>query len=709
MPETIGLAIISLASASAGAPLVLTGSASALGLATAAGTTISVAGFAVSAAAIGQLAIAGVSIGAQLALGSQKPKLKPQDVQNTLRQSIGPRVVHFGTVMAGGSFAFWEARNGVFHHVIVNGHGKASRVIFEWFGDTQLTVEPSGKVAVRPWGVPGRSAVVLKTSNGTAPANYTDLEAAFPGIWTADHKLLGVTSTYLQLIDEGPKSFPKSFQGGIPQHRKLAEWQEVYDSRTGLTAWSDNAALCILHVLLSPDFFNIPLSQINLPSWSAFADLCDEPVPRLIGGTERRYRLSGSATMAEPRKAVLQRMFDTCDGRIAFDRFGKVGVTGGRYIAPDVTLDDVAIIENNTSLWAGPNERFTHVVPTFTSPSHDYQTIDAAPWIDELREAAEGRQSTTLDLVMVPSHTQAQRLAKIAGRRAGARYRADIRTNLAGINAWQERTVRITDSEFGTDKVCEIKSCTFEFTATGAGLTLSVAECSPEFWAWDPATEEGPAPPVPLSTSTLDTIETPMSVVVSVEPVVINAVTTGARLKVTWAVPVRSGRGARIEYRRQISPGVYDLAQFGDASADDLAFVSPPINNDGSIYEVRVQFVATGGGGGPYSAIETVAATSDPVGPDAATITSAAGGAGQITVAYTLPNSANCVGARIWRNATVGSLTGAVLFGTFYGSPGQSSSRAVTGYAAGTRFVIVEAINGSNVGGTIAAQSATVT
>jgi hypothetical protein len=260
----------------------------------------------------------------------------------------------------------------------------------------------------------------------------------------------------------------------------------------------------------------------------------------------------------------------------------------------------------------------------------------------------------------------------------------------------------------GRTITCEIRTQTIEITSGRVGLSLSLAEISPEIWAWNPATDEKPAPPLASSTASTTVLETPQSVVATVTAVVINAVTAGARIKVTWDQPDRLGLGARIEWRRQISPGVFDIWETGSANADDLAFVSSAVDNDGSVYEVRMQFVSTGGVGGPYSATTTVSAIADPVGPDPATISSATGGAGSITVSYTLPNSANCVGARLWR-ANSNTLTGAVLFGTTYGSPGQSFTSVVTGYAVGTRWVIVEAINGSGVGGTIAGQSATVT
>jgi hypothetical protein len=293
--------------------------------------------------------------------------------------------------------------------------------------------------------------------------------------------------------------------------------------------------------------------------------------------------------------------------------------------------------------------------------------------------------------------------------RLKARYRAALSTNLAGIDAWQQKTVRIIDTEMGVDTECEIKVQGFEIDGQTVSVKMSVVEISPDIWAWNPALDEQPAPPIPASTVVSTEIIAPQNVTLLVDPIQIDISTVGARIKVSWTPPGQQGLNARVEWRRLISPGVFDIWQDLSTEASVGVAVTSAVNNDGSVYEVRVQFVTFGGSGGPYSTLQTIAISADNTPPDAPIIYSAIGASEQITVEYALPTSPNVRAVRIFRNS-IDTLSGATLFGTFYGFPGEVQTVIVTGYAAGFGWVLIEAINGSGVASqTFASESAAVT
>src|SRR5690606_20597900 len=95
------------------------------------------------------------------------------------------------------------------------------------------------------------------------------------------------------------------------------------------------------------DGWNIPAARLNSASWASFAALCDEAVPLASGGTEPRYRVGGYYSLTEPLKDVTARMLATCDGQVYEDADGNIGILGGAWSEPDVTItaEDILSIE----------------------------------------------------------------------------------------------------------------------------------------------------------------------------------------------------------------------------------------------------------------------------------------------------------------------------------------------------------------------------
>src|SRR5690606_15493379 len=116
----------------------------------------------------------------------------------------------------------------------------------------------------------------------------------WPDAWTSEHRLRGIAYTVAQFASGAAQNIQKVFpeMSNTPV-RALCRLSKVWDPRSNITAWSDNPSLCILDYLTHRDGYRLTRDDIDIPSFAAFANLCDEPVPLAAGGTEKRYRLWG--------------------------------------------------------------------------------------------------------------------------------------------------------------------------------------------------------------------------------------------------------------------------------------------------------------------------------------------------------------------------------------------------------------------------------
>ena len=97
-----------------------------------------------------------------------------------------------------------------------------------------------------------------------------DAVATFPETWTANHRLRGRAYVYVKLdFDEN------WWPNGIPNIKAVVRGKKVYDPRTGVTAWSDNWALCLRDYIVSPQGLNAAVDDANV---IAEANICDELV-----------------------------------------------------------------------------------------------------------------------------------------------------------------------------------------------------------------------------------------------------------------------------------------------------------------------------------------------------------------------------------------------------------------------------------------------
>lgn len=439
---------------------------------------------------------------------------KPSDGSQEFQQPVPPRIFIYGRMLVAGPISFFErsptSPRDLFRHILLSAR-EIDAIEEHWLDESEVEIDVDGLVT----GGTFSSLVHLFPHLGTdAQTADTRTLADFPE-WTSAHRLRGIAYICAVYNSGGnPDDFQYAYSNGIPNYRALIRGARLYDPRLDSTvpggsgahrfatkttwAWSDNSALVALDYLTSADGYNRPIAQVDVASFMAMADICDELVPLKAGGSEKRYRTASAVSLAEPRTQVLARLLEACDATLQPTASGTWKIVGGKWVEPSVTLDAGAghIIEAEFAGGISAMERYNELAIQYMSPDHGYGEVEGDPWQNAADIAATGVVETRpLDVLQVPSHAQARRLAKIRMARDNPEWIGTISTNHNGLDANGERCIRIVWNELGIDQAFWIES--FEQKGDGTGAVIKVRSADAASYDWDEDAEEGTAPPVP--------------------------------------------------------------------------------------------------------------------------------------------------------------------------------------------------------------------
>lgn len=380
----------------------------------------------------------GISIGAS-ALAS-KPKLaNSRENIERLRASIDPRTPR--KTMVGKSAMATDIRDEeftdsqtYFHRFIVVASHKVHAIREIWFDDKKawdstggVTSAFSGYLTV---------ATVLEGSSGSAINISARMGSTrrYTGIAYVHlrYKLTGNSSstdspfaqsitTRITIRGDGAYFYDprldSTVAGGSGTHR--ADDQTTW-------AWSDDAcrnpALAMLFYLLGWKVNGelmvgkgIPKARIDLASFAVAANICDELVAKVGGGTEPRYRVDGVWSEGDPPTTVIDMLkssmnadLDDVDGKLRLTVFHNDLAD----IVTDFTADDVlGDFEWNP---ATPLEQSFNVVRGVYSDPSDAALYQPVDYPEQRETSPDGiDRIDTFDQPMVESASQAQRLAQI--------------------------------------------------------------------------------------------------------------------------------------------------------------------------------------------------------------------------------------------------------------------------------------------------------
>lgn len=500
-----------------------------------------VANIAIGAAllGIGQLASAAFA-------GSRSQTSTPQ-AQATINQSTGPRIRGYGRAKLGGTRAFWESRNGALFQAVMMHSGEIDAVEQYYIGDKPVGVDGNGIVVDHPFFDPARGryyAYIDTFLGGASQGASSRLIGTFPELWTAEHRLRGIAYFVSAFQSPNAEDYQVVFPDGYNTPVKaICRLSKVFDPRDGQTVWSENASLCILDYLTHPDGYNRSLDDIDLQSFASFANICNVAIPLAGGGVEMRYRLWGVYGLNDDPQDVLAKMRAACDAELYQTAEGKIGIRGGVWEAPSVTISAEDIIGHSMEQGNNRFSAFNELKILYTSKDHDFQTMEAPAWENLADQADRGVLSSSLNLDMVPSGTQARRLAKIHISKSNPEWKGTIVANLSALNALGERTVRLILPELEIDDAFFIAG--FSIRPDLTGVEISVMSISEAAYTWTTA-EEGVGAPIPEDTSPDLTFPVPTGLSLT-KPSAGNILATADvpdREGLTLQVQVRAGAGA---------------------------------------------------------------------------------------------------------------------------------------------------------------------
>lgn len=311
-----------------------------------------------------------------------------------------------------------------------------------------------------------------------------DLVAESGGKWTAAHVGAGVTYLYVRL------EYNQDVWGqiGIPNISAVVRGALPFDPRTGLSPWTDNAALLAAHWLRHPlglaaDSADVPSSELL-----AEANICDETIELDAGGTltQPRYVFNGSFATDESPRDVLEDILTSMAGTAIWVQ-GRWLLRAGAYRTPAATLNEDALAGTSVSIVprASRSELFNAVRVTHRDGTQAWAEVQA-PLVTNAGYEAEDGGRQLVRSISLPGEMdtwRAQRLGKIMLERARQSVTVQLSTNLKGYNLLPTDNVPLSLARYGwSGKVFEVRQRTYD--PMGA-LQYTLVETAAGVWAWN--------------------------------------------------------------------------------------------------------------------------------------------------------------------------------------------------------------------------------
>ncbi|WP_164736538.1 phage tail protein [Pararhodobacter zhoushanensis] len=513
-----------------------------------------------------------------------------------------------------------------------------------------------------------------------------DLRGLNPTKFWATDRWTGRTVLWVRFAAGDDEERLDRWPSSPPMVEVQADWTTVWDPRDPdqdaddpeTWAVSDNQALCLLDALRFNPIARYSSAQIRLDDFTDAANIADEVVPLKSGGAERRYRVGGMIAYGNGAELsdVLKPLESAGAGSL-FRSGGRIGYSPGAWEAPEVTLTEC--LRNQPVVFR--RTRPTRDLPgaikaVHPDPSAGWESTEESPYpVSADWEGADDR-ITSLDLGLVFSSPQAQRIQKIIAERLKVQRQLSALFPPSALKAQAGGRVSVslldrpTDARNGTYRVT--RSHPAQWLESGDGvalqLPLDLEEDAEGVYAWDAATDE---------------VERPDQSTVPPDPTVIDAAYTSITVTGTEIEVVVVGIGVifnvidalELEYRRNQDPFWLPVAIMGDGGPFTQT-INPAVS--GSSYDFRLRSLVDDRVGAWN--IEYAAQVGFTLGvPSGVALTA---GAGSIEVDATAPSDTACAALQIW----IGTSTDpelAILYAEILCDPSDPVNTTVTGLPAG--------------------------
>jgi hypothetical protein len=403
------------------------------------------------------------------------PTAPKPSLSQTIKGSVEARRIIYGEMVTGGVLVYAETARGPGGnnqalHTVVAFAGHECDSISDVYFDDKLSTDP---IFIASGGSP---LYLINKHLGTATQTVdTTLQSEIPK-WDSSHRLQGICYLYTRLYWQNQ---PATFRSGIPDIRAKIKGKKVYDPRTGVTAWSNNAALCTRDYLVTA--FGVSDAEIDDALVIAAANICDE----VVGG-QARYTCDGVGALDEKPLDVLEDLVTCMAGAVVYSQ-GKFRIYAGAAGTKTVTIDRTWL-RDQISVDARParQDLFNAVRGTFTDPGNDWQSADFPPLTNPTYAAQDGEtiyRDIALRFTVDSTKVRPQRIGKIFLEKSRQGIRVTVPCNFSALAIAPWDVIGITEPLLGwTDKDFRVIKWTL---AEGGGVDLVCQEEAASSYDWN--------------------------------------------------------------------------------------------------------------------------------------------------------------------------------------------------------------------------------
>jgi hypothetical protein len=473
------------------------------------------------AAAIGIKALTAATItavGASIALSTASmalfgPKIPKSQISrlNVSLDPSTPRKAVFGTTAMPLDLRYHESSGTdqeYIDYIIAVAAHKVASINEIWFEEKQAWSLSGGTTSTYA----GYLTIDVRTEGGAA--NYIPINGG--GKWGSSRLLTGCAYVHIRIKRTGnTKKAQSPLASGLPSRVTIiGDGAPLYDPRkdstvpvgsgshraTDQTTWgvytdaddTDNPALQLLWWLLGWKINNklsigcgVPYNRIDMASFITAANICDENVTLAIGGTQKRYRTSGTASDADDRLDIINNLLASMNGTLR-DNGGKLSVTAMKNDLADYVLT----FNENDILGAfdwqqtrGLTENYNVARGRYIDPSQNslYQLVDYPEVGFASPDGIERVMS--IDLAYVEDGRRAQRLAKQILQRNQYRGMFSVSFNSKALGCQVGDVVRVSLETLGwLNKPFRVVSQEIRFDGQ---VPMALVEENAAIYAWD--------------------------------------------------------------------------------------------------------------------------------------------------------------------------------------------------------------------------------
>ena len=495
------------------------------------GTTAGITLLGVSA---GTLTLVSLGAGILSTLLTPRPKQPPTQLSrlNVSLDPSTPRKIVFGTTAMPLDLRYHESsgtdQEYVDYIVAVAAH-KVASITEIWFEEKQAWTLAGGVTGTYS----GYLTVQVRTE-GT-DANYISINGG--GKWGSSRRLTGCAYVYLRIKRTGnTKKAESPLVGGLPSRvTVIGEGALLYDPRkdstvpggsgshraTNQSTWgvytdaddTDNPVLQLLWWLIGWKINDklsvgcgVPYTRIDMESFITAANICDETVTLAIGGTQKRYRTSGTASDADDRMDIINNLLASMNATLR-DNAGKLSVTVMKNDLADYVLDfdeNDMIGEFDWQQTRGLTENYNIARGRFVDPSANslYQMVDYPEVGFTSPDGIERVMS--IDLPYVEDGRRAQRIAKQILQRNQYRGMFSTTFNTKALGCQVGDVVRLSIEALGwSNKPFRVVSQEIRFDGQ---VPMALVEENAAIYAWD---NDDRAPVTPTAPTVYNPLNSP--------------------------------------------------------------------------------------------------------------------------------------------------------------------------------------------------------